>query len=126
MAILCLLGDEHDRSLIADMSRRQRWKVFFPDGREHARKILLDVAVQIILLDRDLAENDWRMVMSGFSASSGGACVLLASKVVEDYLWNEVVCHGGYDVVAKPLRETEVERVVRLARSYWMTARAST
>ena len=47
---------------------------------------------------------------------------MLVSRVMDGYLWNEVVCNGGYDVLAKPLREDEVCRVVKLARSYWISA----
>jgi len=47
---------------------------------------------------------------------------MLVSKVIDDYLWNEVVCYGGYEVLAKPVREGEVSRAVRLAWSYWSSA----
>jgi len=47
---------------------------------------------------------------------------MLASKVIDDYLWNELVSCGGYEVVRKPLREDEVCRAVRMAWSYWSSA----
>jgi hypothetical protein len=45
------------------------------------------------------------------------------SRVVDEYLWNETVRRGGYDVVSKPLREEDLIRVVRLAWSYWSIAK---
>ena len=56
----------------------------------------------------------WSMPLS----SSGGACIVLISTVVDAYLWNEVVRNGGYEVLAKPLREEDVAKAVRLAWSY--------
>lgn len=47
---------------------------------------------------------------------------MLASKVIDDYLWNELVSCGGYEVMGKPLREDEVSRAVRMAWSYWSSA----
>ena len=57
--------------------------------------------------------------MSLLSAVSAGACILLISRVVDDYLWNDVVMSGRYDVLRSPLREDDVVRNVRLAWSYW-------
>ena len=47
---------------------------------------------------------------------------MLVSKVIDDYLWSELVTYGGYEVVRKPLREDEVSRAVRMAWSYWSSA----
>jgi len=43
----------------------------------------------------------------------------LVSKVADEYLWNEIVRRGGYDILSKPLQEDEVVRAIKLARSYW-------
>jgi len=56
------------------------------------------------------------------SSSRHRPCVLLVSRVVDDYLWNEVVRRGGYDVLSKPLREEEVARAIKLAWAYWNSA----
>jgi len=41
---------------------------------------------------------------------------------VDDYLWNEVVRRGGYDVLSKPLREEDLMRAIKLAWAYWNSA----
>jgi ribulose 1,5-bisphosphate carboxylase large subunit-like protein len=66
-----------------------------------------------------MADQEWRAVVTGFAAASGGACIMLVSKVIDDYLWNELVSNGGYEVLRKPLRENEVSRAVRMAWSFW-------
>jgi DNA-binding NtrC family response regulator len=122
IALLCLVGDEDDRVVIADLCLQNRWEVFFAKGQNEARHALDRLKPQIILFDRDLGGEDWRELMTRFAASSGGACIILMSKVLDDHLWNEVVCNGGYEVLGKPLRADEVFRTVRLAWSYWNSA----
>lgn len=73
----------------------------------------------IILCDRDLPGTEWRDVVGMMASSNHGACAVLVSRVVDDYLWKEVIRKGGYDVLSKPLKEDEIVRSVRLAWSYW-------
>lgn len=122
VAILCLLSEAADRSLIAETCRRHGWDVYFADDVEQARRLLAGADFQIVLLDRDVAGEKWRDAMTRLVIPSGAPCTLLISKVFDDYLLNEVVRNGGYDVLAKPLREQDVARAVRLAWSYWMSA----
>jgi hypothetical protein len=52
--------------------------------------------------------------------------VILTSTVVDDYLWRECVARGGYDVLARPLREEAAARSIKLALVYWKgTSRGS-
>ncbi|HMD50290.1 MAG TPA: hypothetical protein VKG79_14370 [Bryobacteraceae bacterium] len=104
---------------MADLSRRQRWETFFASSRDDARETIRRVQPQIVVLDRDLEPAGWRYALSSLAAASNGACVLLVSRVIDEYLWNEVVSNGGYDLVRKPLTEEAISRNVKLALSYW-------
>ena len=123
ITILSILLDDQDRSLIAKVSHVNQWDAVFAKTCAEARQVSERIKAHIILLDRDLAEGDWRNSLSDCASSSAGACTLLISKVADDYLWNEVVCNGGYDVFRKPLREQDVLRAVKFAWSYWNSAR---
>ncbi len=122
ITIVSLLDDQ-DRSLIKELCNEKQWDVFFAKTCAEARQASEQIQPQIILIDRDLADGDWRGSLSACASSSAGACALLISKVADDYLWNEVVCNGGYDVLRKPLREPDVLRAVKFAWSYWNSAR---
>jgi DNA-binding response OmpR family regulator len=122
VTIICFLSEDHDRSLVTDLCRRQRWDVFFAVTRPEAENALRELKPQIMLFDRDLAGQDWREFVTCFAAASGGMCIMLVSKVIDDYLWNELVSNGGYEVLRKPLREDEVSRAVKMAWSYWTSA----
>jgi DNA-binding response OmpR family regulator len=123
ITILCVPGTEPDRQLLDDISRRNHWNTSFASTSNEARESLKQSKPQIILIDRDVDGKDWRFAVSSLAAASGGACVLLISRVIDDYLWNEVVTNGGYDVLRKPLNENEVLRNVKLAWSYWSGTR---
>lgn len=123
ITILCVPGTDPDRQLLDEISRRNQWNVSFASTSGEARESLKQTKPQIILIDRDIDGADWRYAVSSLAAASGGACVLLISRVIDDYLWNEVVTNGGYDVLRKPLNESEVLRNVKLAWSYWSGTR---
>lgn len=125
ITILSVPGTDPDRQLLDEISRRNHWNISFASSSDEAREWLKRSKPQIILIDRDIDGADWRYAVSSLAAASGGACVLLISRVIDDYLWNEVVTNGGYDVLRKPLSENDVMRNVRLAWSYWSSTRQS-
>jgi FixJ family two-component response regulator len=122
VTVICLLSEDPDRSLMTALCRSQRWDVFFASTRHQAEQALRQLQPQIMLFDRDIAGQDWREFVTCFAAASGGMCIMLVSKVIDDYLWNELVSNGGYEVLRKPLREEEVCRAVKMAWSYWSSA----
>jgi len=121
--IVSVLAGAEDRYLLDHVSARNQWDVFFADACDEACRLSDRLKPPIILFDRDVAGADWRHAVSSLASVSGSACILLISRVADDYLWNEVVANGGYDVLPKPLREDEVLRAVRLAWSYWNCVR---
>jgi hypothetical protein len=60
VTVLCFLSEDHDRSLMIDLCRRQRWAVFFAATRQEADRALQELKPQIMLFDRDIAGQDWR------------------------------------------------------------------
>ena len=117
--IVSVLATAQDRCLLDEVSNRNQWNVVFANAYNEACLLSDRLKPPIILFDRDVAGPDWRHAVASLASASGSACVLLISRVADDYLWNEVVLNGGYDVLSKPLREDEVMRAVRLAWSYW-------
>jgi DNA-binding response OmpR family regulator len=125
ITIVSVLLDDQDRSLIAELCFENQWDVFFAKTCDEARQVSEQIKPHVILLDRDLVDGDWRNSLSACAASSAGACTMLISRVADDYLLNEVVSNGGYDVLPKPLREQDVLRAVKFAWSYWNSTKQS-
>jgi FixJ family two-component response regulator len=112
-----LVMDERDRASLSSLEEHDQWHVRFEDS--HSWSALSKLESPIIIWDRDLPCEDWRDVVHMLASLPQRPCVLFLSRVVDDYLWNEVVRVGGYDVLSKPLKDAEVLRAVRLAWSYW-------
>jgi DNA-binding NtrC family response regulator len=79
----------------------------------------------VILYDRDWPNEEWRTAIQTFASSPRRSCVILASRVADDYLWQELIRCGGYDLLAKPFRADDVARSLKLALSYWRSASAA-
>jgi FixJ family two-component response regulator len=126
IAIIGLVTSEEDRRLLTGICRRNGWHLLFANSCEEARAALDKLKAPVILCDRDLPGQGWRKTVEDLASSPHRACIILASAVVDVYLWNEVVHRGGYDVLSRPLREEEVVHAVRLARSYWNSATRTT
>jgi len=114
-----LVDCPQERKLLVDIGIDHGWEVQFADTCAEAIAASDPRRVPVILCDRDLPSSDWRDAVQTLAASSRPACVILLSNIVDDSLWEEVIRHGGYDVLAKPLRRSDVIRVVKLARSFW-------
>lgn len=117
--LLCVLPSAADCHLMTELSRRQHWDMYVAASRDQAHRAIQQVQPHVVLLDRDVEPAGWRYALSSLAQASNGACVLLVSPVIDEYLWNDVVLNGGYDVLRKPLSEDDVSRNVKLALSYW-------
>jgi FixJ family two-component response regulator len=112
-----LVMDDRDRASLSSLEEHDQWQVHIENNP--SLTALSKLESPIIIWDRDLTRGDWRNIVRALASLPQRPCVLLLSRVVDDYLWNEVVRVGGYDVLSKPLKEVEVLRAVRLAWSYW-------
>ena len=122
LAVIGLIAGERDRRILDGVCSRNHWSVVFADNCDEARRALDRIEAPVVLCDRDLPGEEWRRVVETLAASPQPSCILLLSKVVDDYLRDAVVGSGGYDVLRKPLREDEVAHAIRLAWSYWNSA----
>ncbi len=112
-------ADDEDGRLLADVGDRNGWEVVFVNTCSDAKAALDRAGVPVVLCDRELLGMGWRNAVERLSGPPHQACLILLSETVDTYLWNEVVCGGGHDVLHKPLWEEGVIRAVRLARTYW-------
>ena len=122
IVLVALIVADQDRRVLADVCTRNGWGVRFATTCGEAWEALTADKAPVVLCDRDLPGADWRDIVHMMASCPHRPCAMLLSKVADDYLWNEVIARGGYDVLAKPLREDEVTRAVRLAWTYWSSA----
>lgn len=107
-------GEEH-RAQFQEIARLFGWTAFVCGSWDEGISMLDLKRPTILVYDRDLSDGDWRTAMSKLIALYPSIYVLLASTVTDQYLWNEVIRYGGYDVVLKPFRAEEMRRTVNFA-----------
>jgi len=116
--VLAIAPDERDKSSLSAFSVRGQWDLVLASSCEEALESLKKMRAAVILCDRDLPGLDWRDALERLSASRNDCPIVLTSSVNDEYLWDEVIHKGGYDVLSKPLQEDQTVRAVNLAWSY--------
>ena len=119
LTVVALVVNEQDRYVLANAFDQEPLDVRFTESCEEACSVVNQLTAPVVLLDRDWPGTEWKTAVQKLASSPHHACVILVSSVADVYLWQELVRRGGYDVLPKPLRPDKVERVVRLAISYW-------
>jgi DNA-binding NtrC family response regulator len=125
ITIVALVVNDYDRNVLRGISDREPIEIHFAESRVDAWDALNRLNSPLILYDRDWPDAEWRTTVQTFAASPQRSCVILASRVADDNLWQELIRCGGYDLLAKPFRTDDVARALKLALSYWSSARAA-
>ena len=111
--LLAMIARGPDAAALSEILRGSGWALSVAESLEEAAGLLAAEPACIVLLDRDLPEVDWRQAVRRLA--NDHSRVILASFVADDYLWEEVIHCGGYDVIAKPFREDEVIHMIQFA-----------
>lgn len=117
--LLAVLSSAADREVLAKLAQDNGWNLAFAMTLEHGLAKLAERQTAVVIIDRALAEADWRTMVRSFTWQNPPPCVILASPVSDHYLFEEVIHQGGYDVVSKPLKLEEMRRIARLAFTFW-------
>jgi DNA-binding response OmpR family regulator len=117
--MVALVLIEEDRRVLAGISSQEPFDMHFAKSFDEACALANQLVAPVVLFDRNWPGTDWRTSVERLAALPHHSCVILLSGVADDYLRQELVRQGGYDVLPKPLRSDKVVRVVKLALSYW-------
>jgi DNA-binding NtrC family response regulator len=123
--VIALAVSDHDREVLTSISKQEPWEMHFAESRVEAWDVLNRSGSPVVLYDRDWPNAEWRTTVQSFASSPQRPCVILTSRVADDYLWQELIRCGGHDLLAKPLRVEDVTRALKLALSYWKSARTT-
>lgn len=117
--VLAILPDGCDAGPLVDLAAKQHWKLTVVHAFDQALWQVAHHAFPLILLDRDVGSGDWRACVQSFARLRPIPSVILISSVGDHYLFDEVVKQGGFDVIRKPLEADELQRISRLAFTFW-------
>ena len=72
----------------------------------------------VVICESDLPDGTWRDVLNQINTLAYRPVLIVTSRLADDHLWAEVLNLGGYNVLAKPFRESEVRHVVASLRMH--------
>jgi len=116
--LVAITDDAENSGLLQRIADAYRWRISVVASSEAALTVLKEQPTPLVICDRDLAGEDWHDVLAKIAALPQAVCVLLASRVVDDYIWRQVIRHHGYDLVSKPFQSEELRRAVTFAWSW--------
>ncbi len=93
------------------------WELTAISSPDEAAAALKEAPVPILLFDRDTEGASWQTTMKRL-IHSRSACIVLVSNVSDQYLWNEVVQQGGFDLLTRPFRREQVLSTLMFAYAH--------
>jgi DNA-binding NtrC family response regulator len=116
--LMVITQNPDDAETLRQIASSCGWRISIVDSSSAAIAMLNDHPTPLVICDRDISGEVWSDVLAKIAALPQAVCVLLASRVVDDYLWHQVIQNHGYDVVAKPFQREELRRAVTFAWSW--------
>lgn len=116
--LLAITRGAEEKAALERIAADLRWKLSIAESAEDAIHLLGDAPLPLVICDRDLPGEDWRTTVAQIANRRDVLCVVLASSVVDDYLWDEVIKQRGYDVVSKPFEADQLRRAATFAWSW--------
>jgi DNA-binding NtrC family response regulator len=119
--VLFLTRIDAHRAHLQQILAGTRWELVpATECREAVERLRREV-IPVAIIDRDLPGAGWRENLARLASVPHPACVILASRVSDSYLWEEVVHRGGFDILVLPFDSGEVIRMLNFAHWQWST-----
>jgi putative hemolysin len=115
--ILSISAAREDHNILRNILHDSRWRIVTSRTCKQAIALLCRRHLPVVICESDLPDGTWRDVLDRMRALTNPPVLIVTSRLADDYLWAEVLNLGGYNVFAKPFRETEVKHVVA---TLWM------
>ncbi|MCS7315615.1 MAG: response regulator [Bryobacterales bacterium] len=122
-AILLVSPLPEDHALLLPLLSATGRKTYAARTYREAMTVLCRDRIAVVLCECELPDGKWKDLLSQVAPLSDPPCLIVTSRVADEYLWAEVLNLGGYDVLAKPFDPREVSRVVALACEHWARQR---
>ena len=108
LKILVLSASLEDRFFLERLGKQHDWELWSTGSPGEGFMWASQRHFEVILCDRNQPGYPWREVMERLVACSPRSCILLVSPMRGDYLWQDVLRKGGYDIMLRPLCEKAV------------------
>jgi DNA-binding NtrC family response regulator len=113
---------EEDHETLQHLFQHHGWSLQVVECLDSAMAALYENPVFLVITERDLPGGNWKDVLRTITGLPRPPLVIVISQLADDYLWAEALNLGVYDVLAKPLVQAEVARVLTSAWIKHLTA----
>lgn len=117
--VLSISPIEDDHNSLERIFNAFRWTLHRALTLQSAMAFLAQNHAPVVICERDLAPGTWKDLLDEAFALPQSPCVIVTSRLADEYLWAEALNVGAYDVLAQPFEREEVIRIVSLASRSW-------
>jgi DNA-binding response OmpR family regulator len=71
--------------------------------------------IPVVVCEYDLPDGSWRDILNHMAEFADPPVLIVTSRLADEHLWAEVLNLGGFDILAKPFRESEVAYAIAAA-----------
>ena len=116
---LAVSPNEADLSSLQHMFDDATWKLYQAHTYREAMSQLSRYWVPVIVCECQLSDGSWKDFLSQMAPLADRPRLIVISKHADEGLWSEILAMDGFDLLATPLKETEVAYVVGSAWLDW-------
>ena len=98
---IVITADEDFYLRLRQIAATYDWRIGRALSTDEAEKLISAKPTPIVIYDSDSNGGNWRGALRSMNDLPVPPCVLLASRVADDYLLQEVVRNHGYDLLPK-------------------------
>ena len=112
---LLISPDEKDHEILKALFKQNSWTLHRADSVKSASALLNEIPASVVITERDLPVGNWKRVLRVIRRLPKAPLLIVISRLADNCLWAEALNLGAYDVLAKPLDQTETLRVLTSA-----------
>jgi DNA-binding NtrC family response regulator len=117
---------KEDRDNLESILADSAWQLFTVDTLGEAYSALRNAKTPIVICDAAIDGSRWSATIRSFSRARPGAYVIFLADDDRESVYQEIVRHGGFDVLTRPFQKEDVFRVLLFAYSHcrgtWLAA----
>src|SRR5262245_53805591 len=119
--ILLATDRADDRRVLSVLLEGTKWILVHTGTWAEVLRLIACEDYPIILCDRHLRGFDLSEDRPMPPAGRSTPCVIVLSDVADPYLWDDLVQRGAFDVLARPIRKTQMLSMLEFAHTHWKT-----
>jgi len=118
--LLAITADDRFYSLLVEIASSSGWEIRRAGTVQEGLDVVRSLSLPLVLFDWDENGPNWRGGLDRLGAAPSHPCILLASRVVDDNLRQEVIRFRGYDVIPRSAAREQIVRTIEFAW-FWTT-----